>query len=124
LSDRPSVDRLTRDLPGDANVRTALRNAAGNPHYQGVAVAHLVARNDVDALSSVAADCAVAEVARFGAVDALGQLATPAAETHLQTIGKSDAEPTELRKAAWRALRRSRRARAAATHSPGTEAKT
>jgi ParB family chromosome partitioning protein len=124
LGDRVSFDRLARDLPDEKPVRDALRGAAASTHYQGVAVTPLVARGDAEALANVAADAKIAETTRIGAVEALGKLATADGEKRLVIVGKSDAAPVELRKAAWRALRRSKRARAAAAaRHAGTEAK-
>jgi ParB family chromosome partitioning protein len=123
LTDRTSFERLARHLPAHAAVTGALRTGLANPHYQGVAIVQLVSRAEVDSLAAVAKDRAVAEVSRFGAVDALGKLGNTAAEAHLVAIGTSDGEPVELRKAAWRALRRSKRTRAASAQHPGTEAK-
>jgi ParB family chromosome partitioning protein len=122
LPDHVTFDRVARDLPGDAAVTSALRGAATNVHYQGVALGHLIAGRDADALGRAAADHAAPEAARLGAVEALGKLATETAELKLQAIGKAEGEPAELRKAAWRALRRSKRDRASREKLPGTEA--
>jgi ParB family chromosome partitioning protein len=47
----------------------------------------------------------------LGAIEGLAAACSEAAEAELVKIGRSEAEPEELRKAAWRGLRRSRRAR-------------
>jgi ParB family chromosome partitioning protein len=65
----------------------------------------------VDVLAKVARDRKAAEAARFGAVEGLGVMATEAAEKVLAEIGSAKDDEKELRKAAWRALRRSKRAR-------------
>jgi ParB family chromosome partitioning protein len=52
------------------------------------------------------------EATRLGAIEALARMAREAAEAKLVEIGKGDGkEEEELRKAAWRGLRRSKRAR-------------
>jgi ParB family chromosome partitioning protein len=123
LGDRVSFDRLARDLPDEKPVVAALHAAAANAHYQGVAAPALVTRSDAAALSAVAVDGKLSETTRIGAVEALGRLANPDGERQLEAVGKSDAAPVELRKAAWRALRRSKRARATVARHAGTEAR-
>jgi ParB family chromosome partitioning protein len=123
LGDRVSFDRLARDLPDEKPVVAALHAAAANVHYQGVAAPALVTRSDAAALSAVAVDGKLSETTRIGAVEALGRLANPDGERQLEAVGKSDAAPVELRKAAWRALRRSKRARATVARHAGTEAR-
>jgi ParB family chromosome partitioning protein len=123
LGDRVSFDRLARDAAEEKSVITALRGAATKAHYQGIAVARLVARGDTAALSAVASDGKLAETTRIGAVEALGRIGNHDGESELVAVGKSESAPVELRKAAWRALRRSKRARMAAAQHQGTEAK-
>jgi ParB family chromosome partitioning protein len=95
-------------------VTATLRGAAVQVHYQGVAVPHLAARNDVAGLAAVAGNRGFPEEARLGAIEGLAAAASEAAEAELVRIGQAEGEPEELRKAAWRGLRRSRRARAKA----------
>jgi ParB family chromosome partitioning protein len=80
-------------------------------HYQGVALPHLLERKDLDALVKVAGDRKLPLVTRLGAVEGLAALAREDAEGRLLEVAKRDGEDEELRKAAWRGLRRSRRAR-------------
>lgn len=109
LSDRVTFNRLAAH---DGERLTAtLRGAAVQVHYQGVAVPHLVAQRDVAGLAAVAGNRAFPEEARRGAVEGLAAMASEAAETELVRVGESKDEPEELRKAAWRGLKRSRRAR-------------
>jgi ParB family chromosome partitioning protein len=108
LSDRVAFDRVAARDP--AEVTPTLRGAAVQVHYQGVAVPHLAARNDVAGLSAVANNGGFPEEARLGAVEGLAAAASVEAEAELVRIGRADG-PEELRKAAWRGLRRSRRAR-------------
>ncbi len=114
--------RLVRGVPDEKSVVAALRAAAANAHYQGIAAPTLAASDDAATLGTIAGDAKLPEITRTGAVEALGRLASPDGEQHLAAVGKSDAAPVELRKAAWRALRRSKRARAAAAAKrAGTE---
>jgi ParB family chromosome partitioning protein len=109
LSDRVSFNRLTRS--GKVKVEATLRGAAGQLHYQGVVLPHLIADADVNDLAAVAEDRKLPEATRLGAVEALAKMAREAAEARLVQIGKEEKDNEELRKAAWRGLRRSKRAR-------------
>lgn|GEM_PF-1062589 len=108
LSDRPGFNRLA--VAGAVSA-SDVASAASNVHYQPVALPVFVAEKDVKALAGVARDKKAAEAARFGAVEGLGVMATEAAEAVLVEIGTSKDDDKELKKAAWRALRRSKRAR-------------
>lgn len=109
LSDRPAFNRLVvaKAVHG-ANVVSA----AASAHLQPVALPVFVAEKDVATLAAVAKDRKAPEAARFGAVEGLGVMATEPAEQVLVEIGTAKDDEKELRKAAWRALRRSKRARA------------
>jgi ParB family chromosome partitioning protein len=80
-------------------------------HYQGVALPHVLARKDVDSLSGLADDKGLPLTARLGAVEGLASLASEDAEGRLLGVAQREGEEEDLRKAAWRGLRRSRRAR-------------
>jgi hypothetical protein len=54
----------------------------------------------------------------LGAVEGLARLAREDAEARLVQIGKAEKEDEELRKAAWRGLRRSKRARKKQAQAP------
>jgi ParB family chromosome partitioning protein len=71
----------------------------------------IVGEKDVKTLAAVAKDRKAAEVARLGAVEGLGVMAAEPAEAVLVEIGTAKDDDKEIRKAAWRALRRSKRAR-------------
>ena len=104
---------------GDDRLTAVLRGAAVQVHSQGVAVPHLAARHDVAGLAAVAGNRGFPEEARLGAVEGLAAAATEEAEAELVRRGQAEGEPEELRKAAWRGLRRSKRARQrAARQSP------
>jgi ParB family chromosome partitioning protein len=109
LADRSAFGRLARD--GAPRLSGLLRQAARQSHYQGVALPYLIEGKDVEGLASVAGDRSLAEAARLGAIEALAALATEPADEVLRKIGLDDREDEELRKAAWRGLRRSKRAR-------------
>jgi ParB family chromosome partitioning protein len=93
------------------NLSDTLHKAAGQVHYQGVAVPYLAARRDVPALAAVANNRALSEETRLGAVEGLAAAASEPGEKQLEQIGRGLENPEALRKAAWRGLRRSRRAR-------------
>jgi ParB family chromosome partitioning protein len=116
LSDRVAFNRAAG---GDgAGLTDTLRKAAGQVHYQGVTVPHLTARHDVIGLAAVANNGTLSEETRLGAVEGLAAAATEEAEKELAAVGRSLENPEELRKAAWRGLRRSKRARQRAA-APG-----
>jgi len=107
LDDRDSLRRL---LTGnEQGALPALRAAALKTHTQGVALPLLIERGDVIGLAAALADRTLPEAARFGAIEALARIATEAAFAPILAVARTDAEDDELRKAAWRALRRGRR---------------
>ena len=108
LSDRPSFNRL---VAVGAIKAANVTGAAASPHVQPVALPVFVAEKDVKTLAGVAKDRKAPEAARFGAVEGLGVMAAEPAEAVLVEIGTAKDDDKELRKAAWRALRRSKRAR-------------
>ncbi len=108
LSDRPSFNRVV--LAGAVKAAD-VKSAAMSAHTQPVALLVFVAEKDVATLAAVARDRKAPEAARFGAVEGLGVMAAEPAEAVLVEIGTAKDDEKELRKAAWRALRRSKRAR-------------
>jgi ParB family chromosome partitioning protein len=109
LSDRVTFNRLAaRDAQGVADT---LRGALAQVHSQGIAVPHLVRSGDVKGLQAVAANPGFNEETRLGAVEGLAAVASEPAEKELLRIAQAQDQPEELRKAAWRGLRRSKRAR-------------
>ena len=117
LDDGPALARLLDPaLAGDA--RKALVAAAQSAHHQGVALPHLVAQRDAAAIAGLLGDRKLGEGVRLGLVEALAQIATPEAQRRLIDLGSDDAEDEDLRKAAWRALRRAKRRVAAQTRPP------
>jgi ParB family chromosome partitioning protein len=112
LSDRVSFNRLTRHK--GMELENMLRTAAAQVHYQGVALPRLIAAGDIDGLTAVVKNRKLPEAARLGAVEGLALLAREDAEARLAEVGRDEKEDEDVRKAAWRGLRRSKRARAAA----------
>jgi ParB family chromosome partitioning protein len=118
LDDRPSFNRL---VAAGAVRAPDVAAAAAQVHYQPVALPVLVAEKSVPTLAAVARDRKATEPARLGAIEGLGVMAAEPAEEVLVEIGTAKDDDKEIRKAAWRALRRSKRARkkAAAVNQPG-----
>jgi ParB family chromosome partitioning protein len=108
LSDRPSFNRL---VAAKAVHAADVAGAAGQVHYQPVALPVIVGEKDVKTLAAVAKDRKAWETVRLGAVEGLGVMAAETAEAVLVEIGTAKDDDKEIRKAAWRALRRSKRAR-------------
>jgi ParB family chromosome partitioning protein len=113
LSDHVGFVRLTLDR--GVNVEDTLRSAANQVHYQGVVLPALIDRGDVAALAAVAEDRSLPAAARLGAVEGLAAMGREPAEDVIRRIGTRGDEDEEFRKAAWRGLRRSKRARQKAT---------
>jgi ParB family chromosome partitioning protein len=109
LSDQVAFNRVA-SRAGQALVET-LRGAAAQVHYQGIAVPHLAVHREVAALAAVAANRSLPEETRLGAVEGLAAAVGETAEAELERIGRSLENTEELRKAAWRGLRRAKRAR-------------
>jgi ParB family chromosome partitioning protein len=112
LADRASFQRLA-DHAGD-RLGEVLRAAASQVHSQGVVLPFLIGRGDVEGLAAVAEDRTLPEATRLGAIEGLAAIARAPAVEVLRRIGLAPDEDEELRKAAWRGLRRSKRARTGA----------
>ncbi|MFO0758413.1 MAG: HEAT repeat domain-containing protein [Byssovorax sp.] len=108
LDDRPSVGRLLAGHERDA--LPTLRQAATRVHTQGVALPLLVQSGDVEGLAAALADQSLGEVARLGVIEALARIATDEAFKPILAVATSKSEDEELRKAAFRGLRRGKRA--------------
>jgi ParB family chromosome partitioning protein len=123
LADRPAAERVVsaaltdhatvqRVVLAGGQVSAALPAAAQALPTQGVALPLLVAAGDLRTLLRVAEDTKLPEVVRQGALEALAKLSRTDAEAELVRIGKTESVPEELRKTAWRGVKRSRRVRA------------
>jgi ParB family chromosome partitioning protein len=109
IADRVSLDRLA--IAENLDITEALHSAAENAHSQGVALPLLIAAGELEQLKTVAHNQDLSEAARLGAIEGLALLGQEAAEEELAKLGKNETEDEELRKAAWRARRRSHRLR-------------
>jgi ParB family chromosome partitioning protein len=109
LNDNTSFGRIadTKTVQLDPLLKSAVRQV----HYQGVVLPPLLDRRDIETLTSLADDKSLPLVARLGAVEGLASLTSEDAEARLVRVGQREGEEEDLRKAAWRGLRRSRRAR-------------
>jgi ParB family chromosome partitioning protein len=107
VDDRSSLDRLVPVM--DAKADKVLREASKSAHTQGVSLPHLVARGDVKGLTELLGDKGLPEVTRLGALEALARIAVDEAQKALIAFANRKEEDEELRKAAWRGLRRARR---------------
>lgn len=115
LSDRPSFNRLAE---ANAIPIDRVSGVAGKAHYQSVVLPVLVAGKAVSPLAAVAKDRKATEATRLGAIEGLGVMADEAAEKILVEVGTTKDDDKDVRKAAWRALRRSKRARQKAVAAP------
>ena len=109
LSDRNSF-RILGGQPA-VDVATVLKTGAETPHVQAVVLPFIIDTEDRKTLIAVAQNRELPEWARLGAIESLAAMADKKAEDDLAGLGKSKNLGEELRKAAWRGLRRSKRAR-------------
>lgn len=124
LDDRTCLDRLLNKVDTEDS-RKALRQAAATVHHQGVALPHLISRRDISSLGEALENSKLPEAARLGALEGLACMASEQAEALLAAFASKthqDQDDEDLRKAAWRALRRSKRARAASSSIHGGQA--
>ncbi len=85
------------------------QKAAKSSHYQARALPELVAREDFKTLANVATDVGGELNSRLGAIEALAAMTGKKAQQALVDIGTNKKLDEELRRAAWRGLRRSKR---------------
>jgi len=107
ISDRSSFRRATALQA--VEFTDAIANSASHAHYQAIVLPQLVANTNVDRLAEVANDANLADGTRLGAIEGLAKIANPNADRELVNLGKSENSNEDLRKAAWRGLRRSQR---------------
>jgi len=110
LDDAPSLDRLLA-IAATSEIQPALRTGAATVHRQGAVLRYLVAASDVSGLAEILANQALPEITRTGALEGLARIASPEIEPALLRVARDEDEEEELRKSAWRALRRARRYR-------------
>ena len=111
LPDRGAFNKLGRLRADD--IKKTLQATASHAHYQSRGLPFLIKAGDAKTLNTVAKDEKLALVARLGAVEGLAKISSAESEKHLLAIGKNKSNDEELRKAAWRGLRRSKRQRKA-----------
>ena len=109
LTDAVGFRRLRLE-PG-VPVDEVLRAASKQVHAQGVVLGELIARGEVATLAGALEDRTLPEATRLGALEGLAAMALEPAEAVLREVGSDEKEDEEIRKAAWRSLRRSKRAR-------------
>jgi ParB family chromosome partitioning protein len=89
-----------------------LEEAVADAHQQAVVLPHLLRDSDLKTLAAVAANGKLPDTARLGAIEGLAAIASKKAEDELLKVAKQKGLDEDLCKAAWRGLRRSKRARA------------
>ena len=109
LSDRDVFKTLVQHE--SVNADEAIVSGASSFSYQSVVLPHLIESGDYRTLSSVANDEKNMDRVRLGAIEGLALLADDHADDELVQLGKNEKLDESLRKAAWRALRRSKRKR-------------
>ena len=110
LEDASTFNRLF--VRGEDAAREVLRQGAGSIHLQGVVLGHMAGDEDVEGFATTLKDASLSDEIRLGAIEGLAEIATEEVDALLIAVGANEEEDEELRKSAWRALRRARRARA------------
>ena len=71
----------------------------------------LIRQQNIAALEAIVNDASIDETRRIGAIEGLGRIRTNEAEACLQSLSQQQDIDTDIGRAAYRALRRSQRAR-------------
>ena len=120
--DGPGFHQLVENNRSDKTLEF-LQTAARGIHTQGIALPHLIKRQDTAGIQNALGDTSLPEVTRLGLIESLGAIQSEEGEegieseiyeksrTALIEFATSESENEELRKAAWRAIRRAGRAR-------------
>ncbi|MGI9471753.1 MAG: HEAT repeat domain-containing protein [Rubripirellula sp.] len=106
VSDRRLMQRFSK-LSVDLT-KVAAENAE-HAHYQAIVLPELVAGKCVSDLRAAASNQDLHEATRLGAIEGLARIANGDADEVLAAIGNEKSMGEEIQKAAWRALRRSKR---------------
>ena len=109
LSDRQIFDSIASREKVDLS--KLMTEQVSSAHYQAVVLPHVLSADHIDSLADAAKSGELSEGVRYGAIEGLAQLASEDAEEHLAAVGADDANNEDIRKAAWRGLRRSKRLR-------------
>ena len=112
LSDRRMFERVTR-VAKSKELGEVMSTAAGQLHRQSIVIPQLVVAKQIDALAKVAHDTTADELARRGAIEALGRIASKESQKEIEKFAKTEGNEEELRKVAWRTLRKNKRLMAA-----------
>ncbi len=94
------------DLP---DTQTALTQAFAHAHYQASVTRVVIEQCQTDALVQVAKDNQLEDSVRLGAIESIAHIIETDSIEALAGIGKDETIDEDLRKAAWRNLRRLRR---------------
>ena len=116
----PSVDLVSEAALKDREVFRAVVGVAGEtqdliesglkgPHQQAIVLRRAVASEQTELLSATANDDDLTDNTRLGAIEGLGRIASDDSLKQLKKIGENESADEELRKAAWRSYRRSKR---------------
>ncbi|QEG40491.1 HEAT repeat domain-containing protein [Roseimaritima ulvae] len=110
LSDRLTFQRLAsvEGVPTEQVYATAVTST----HYQPVVLPQLIAADAVDLLVETAQQAELHDSARLGAIEGLAEIANDGAADALVAVGANEANSEDIRKAAWRGLRRAKRRQA------------
>jgi HEAT repeat protein len=108
LSDRRMFERVTR-VAKSKDLSEVMSAAVGQLHRQPIVIPQLVIAKRIDALAKVAHDANADELARRGAIEALGQIASKESQKEIEKFAKTESNEEELRKVAWRTLRKNKR---------------
>ena len=109
MEDAPTFNRLITER--GETVRDVLRKGSDSIHLQGVVLGHMANMQDVEGFAKTLKDDSLKDEVRLGAIEGLASIALPEIDDLLIQVGTNEDEDEDLRKAAWRALRRARRAR-------------
>ncbi|MCX4027209.1 HEAT repeat domain-containing protein [Endozoicomonas sp. SM1973] len=109
VSDRLVYQQLTQRFDAKSLNEANLSNA----HLQGIVLPQVVNSQNTDALLATTLNSELAENTRLGAIEALAQVASTKGESALVKVATNESLDEDLRKMAWRCLRRSKRVRAA-----------
>jgi len=107
LADRHCYNVLTREPKAD--LTKTFQTAAESAHYQPRSIPQLTKAHDVKTLLKIASNSKSELNVRLGAIEGLAAMDHKDAEKNLVTIGKDESIDEDLRKAAWRGLRRWKR---------------
>ncbi|MGB1256015.1 MAG: HEAT repeat domain-containing protein [Thiolinea sp.] len=99
----------------EKNFAPALMNAAESER-QARALPILISQQNVAVLEAIAHNTSADETRRIGAIEGLGRMRSPEAEDCLQALHQQEGIDADIARAAFRALRRSQRARQKASN--------